>query len=170
MITPNYLISFDNKVLILESSYSYIGLVGIATWHLGAKRTVMTDADTHTLQKMRENVHKNCNVDDATNHNNTLECKQLIWGSPHMEKFKNEHGVYDTILAADVIYTNSSIEPLFDTVACLLKPNGIFVLSRYNKWFGIEDAAIIGVAEKKLLHCSLQPSEGILIFSWSQSI
>ena len=142
-----------------------VGLVGIATWHLGAKYTVMTDADTHTLQKMRENVQRNCKADG-----NALECKQLIWGSPHMETFKNEHGTYDTILAADVIYTNSSIEPLFDTVACLLKPNGVFVLSRYNKWFGIEDAVVIESAKKKLLHCSPQPSEGILIFSWNHSI
>lgn len=146
-----------------------LGLCGIAAYYLGANVT-MTDGDTHSLQKMRDNVRQNCdggNGDARVTSGGTIECRQLLWGSPHMEKFLSHHRQYDTILGADVIYTEASIEPLFDTVACLLKTDGQFILSRYSKWNGVEDDVVIKAAKERCLFCT-RPSEGIFLFRWNE--
>ena len=147
-----------------------LGLCGITAHYLGAKSMLMTDADTQTLQKMRENVRQNCPLGDVitTTNNPAIDCRQLMWGSPHMEKF-SEHEKYDTILGADVIYTHGSIQPLFDTVAFLLmKPHGIFILSRYTKWNGVDDAVVIEAAKSRCLDCD-RTSEGIFLFRWNEN-
>mmetsp|Transcript_3988 Transcript_3988/g.8958 ORF Transcript_3988/g.8958 Transcript_3988/m.8958 type:complete len:279 (-) Transcript_3988:316-1152(-) len=155
-----------------------LGLCGITAYYLGANMT-MTDGDTHSLRKMRENVRHNCssssggdgydNDDNETMSasHNTLDCRQLLWGSPHMEKYLKVHGQSDTILGADVIYTEASIKPLFDTVACLLKPDGQFILSRVNKWNGVENEVVIEAAKARKLYCT-RPSEGIFVFRWNE--
>mmetsp|Transcript_21435 Transcript_21435/g.46567 ORF Transcript_21435/g.46567 Transcript_21435/m.46567 type:complete len:259 (-) Transcript_21435:60-836(-) len=145
-----------------------LGLCGITAHYLGAKSVMMTDGDTPSLLKMRENVRQNCGAGDAmSTENNTIVCRQLFWGSPHMEKFL-EHGKYDMILGADVIYTPPSVQPLLDTVACLLKPHGQFVLSRYNKWNNVDDEVVIEAAKQRCLVCT-QPSEGIYVFHWNEN-
>lgn len=137
-----------------------LGLCGIAALFLGAQQVVMTDGDTKTLKQMRENVQEVCADSDA------IECRQLLWGSPHMEKFQSAHGYCDTIMGADVIYTKSSMDPLFDTVACLLqKPNGRFILSRYNIWNGVSNEVVLEAAKQRNFEYT-QPSEGIFVFSW----
>ena len=142
-----------------------LGLCGITAYYAGAKNIVMTDGDTKTLKGMRSNVQQNCSaVDD-----DRIVCKQLLWGSPHMEKFLKEHEEFDVILAADVIYTRDAIEPLMDTVACLIKKkDGVFILSRYTKWHGIDDEVVIDIAKQRCLHCT-RPSEGIFIFRWKEA-
>jgi len=138
-----------------------LGLCGIAAHCLGAKMMVMTDGDTHALQQMRENVQHNCD------NNDTISCRQLLWGSPFIETFSDEK--FDVVLGADVIYTEASIAPLFDTVAYFLKKtSGRFVLSRFNKWNGVDDEVVIKAAKARCLHCT-QPSEGILIFGWTKT-
>jgi 2-polyprenyl-3-methyl-5-hydroxy-6-metoxy-1,4-benzoquinol methylase len=136
-----------------------LGLCGIVADHLGAQQVIMTDGDTKTLEQMRENVQEN---------GATVDCRQLIWGFPHMEAFEKTHGKFDTILGADVIYTKASTDPLFDTVACLLqKPQGRFVLSRYNKWNNVSDETVLEPAVARNLHCK-RPAEGIFIFHWKE--
>ena len=139
-----------------------LGLCGIIAHYIGAARVVMSDGDTKTLKGMRENVQHNC--DAGAN----IACRQLLWGSPYMEKYVEEHGTYDTMLGADIIYTIESLQPLFDTVACLLKkPQGIFVLSRYNKWNNVDDEVVIEAAKIRHLDCS-RPSEGLFVFHWNE--
>eukprot|EP00984_Skeletonema_dohrnii_P024182 scaffold13285_cov87-Skeletonema_dohrnii-CCMP3373.AAC.1 len=150
-----------------------LGLCGITAHWLGAKEVIMTDGDSHALKQMRANVNSNCKSatgdGDDVDHS-TITCRQLLWGTAHAQKFFENNGQqnYDIILGADVIYTESSIEPLLDTVACLLqKPDGRFVLSRHNKWFSIENDMIIELAKKRHLNCTIDAeSEGILIFHW----
>jgi len=138
-----------------------LGLCGITAHYLGAQSVMMTDGDTQTLQQMRENVRQNC--DD-----NHISCRQLIWGSPHMENFVIQQGKYDTVFGADVIYTHDSVQPLLDTVACLLKrPHGQFVLSRFSKWNNVDDEIVIDAAKQRHLTCT-RPSEGIFIFQWDE--
>ena len=139
-----------------------LGLCGIIAHYVGAARVVMSDGDTKTLKGMRENVQHNC--DAGAN----IACRQLLWGSPYMEKYVEEHGTYDTMLGADIIYTIESLQPLFDTVACLLKkPQGIFVLSRYNKWNNVDDEVVMEAAKIRHLDCT-RPSEGIFVFHWNE--
>ena len=150
-----------------------LGLCGITSLWLGAEEVTMTDGDNHVLKQMRENVSSNCKStrDDGDDIDHSkITCRQLLWGTAHAQKFLESNGQqhYDIILGADVIYTESSIEPLLDTVACLLqKPDGIFVLSRHNKWFNIENDMIIELAKKRHLNCTVDAeSEGILNFHW----
>jgi len=150
-----------------------LGLCGITAHWLGAKQVIMTDGDSHALKQMRENVSSNCKSTrgdgDDVDHSK-ITCRQLLWGTAHAQKFLESNGQqhYDVIIGADVIYTESSIEPLFDTVACLLqKPDGRFVLSRHNKWFSIENDTIIELAKERYLNCTVNTeSEGILTFYW----
>lgn len=148
-----------------------LGLCGITAHYLGAAVT-MTDGDTHALQKLRENVRQNCNDDDdggGEGGDSQVACRQLLWGSPYMEQFLEQHGKFDTVIGADVIYTKDSILPLFDTVAFLLnKPNGRFVLSRHNKWNNVENEVIFEAAKQRGM--TVEPkSEGIYIFHWDES-
>ena len=144
-----------------------LGLCGIVSHHLGADRVIMTDADTITLQQMRENVAKNC-PETITNRTSTAEspgiidCRQLIWNT-QLEAFHEKHGKFDTILGAAVIYTRDSIDPLFDTVSFFLqKSQGRFVLSRWSKWGGVTDEDVLEYAKDRNLTWT-QPSEGIFV-------
>ena len=138
-----------------------LGLCGLVACYMSAKVT-LTDGDTKTLKGMRANVKHNCDNDVG----DRIQCKQLLWGAPHMNTFLKENGQYDTIIAADVIYTKDSIVPLMQTVACLLEKSGQFVLSRYTKWHSIEDETVIELAKQQGLECT-QPSKGIFIFRHS---
>lgn len=149
-----------------------LGLCGITAHYLGAQSVVLTDGDTQTLKQMRENIKHNCGDDafDCTNNgtanNQIIACRQLIWGSPHMETFV-QHGKYDTIIGADVVYTQESVQPLLDTVAFLLEePHGQFVLSRFSKWNNVDDVVVIESAKLRNLTC-VRPSDGIFIFHWA---
>jgi molybdopterin synthase catalytic subunit len=158
----------DKSVLELGAG---LGLCGITAYYLGARTVVMTDGDTQTLHQMRENVKQNCVENDVVSsepHNHSIiVCKQLIWGSPNMEKFGVQHGQFDTIIGADIIYTQDSLQPLFDTVTYLLKkPAGQFILSRYSKWNNVTDEVVIEAAKLRGLECT-RPSDGIFVFRWN---
>jgi predicted nicotinamide N-methyase len=149
-----------------------LGLCGIAAHFCGATTVVMTDGDTQTLLRMRENVRRNCDngIGDAsitTTERNAISCRQLIWGSPYVEKFLERHGRFDRIIGADVIYTRESVLPLLDTVVCMLKkPHGQFVLSRFCQWNNVDDEIVIEAAKLRCLDCT-RPSEGIYVFGWN---
>lgn len=159
----------DKSVLELGAG---LGLCGITAHCLGAKTVVMTDGDTQTLHQMRENVKLNCvenYVVSEPHSHSIISCKQLIWGSPHMEQFRVQHGQFDTIIGTDIIYSQDSVQPLFDTVAYLLdKPAGQFVLSRYSKWNNVTDEVVIEAAKLRGLECT-HPSDGIFVFRWNNT-
>ena len=176
-----------SKVLELGAG---LGLCGIVAHHLGAAQVVMTDGDTQTLQQMRDNVRENpilgvigggdddddAGVEETETKNKkstSIECRQLIWGSSaHMEFFQSTYGRFDIILGAGVIYTQESMDPLFDTVVQLLEQNhqggGRFVLSRYTKWNSVSDDVVLAAARARGLGCT-QPDEGIFVFSFLDS-
>lgn len=146
-----------------------LGLCGMVSHHLGAKKVVLTDADTITLQQMRQNLEANC-PGDTTEH--SITCRQLIWNNRSQMK---DCGTFDTVLGADVIYTIESLDPLFDTVAYFLG-NGTqgeteietesrrsFVLSRYTKYGNISDETVLDAARARNLVWN-RPSEGIFVF------
>lgn len=156
-----------NGKMVLELGAG-LGLCGIAAYYLGANM-MMTDGDSHALQRMRVNVRENCGDSDAISKScyGTLDCRQLLWGSPHMEGFSESDEKFDVIIGADIIYTEASIEPLFDTVAYFMKKtSGQFVLSRYNKWNGVDDAIVIEAGNARGMGCT-RPSEGIFVFQWT---
>ena len=103
------------RVLELGSG---LGLCGILASQMGASRVVLTDGDTDTLAQLRTNVHNNNNKQD----NNSIVVQQLCWGQ-RLDVFQQHFGKFDLILGADIIYVESILEPLFETVVRLLDEN-----------------------------------------------
>ena len=157
-----------------------LGLCGMVAHHLGAKRVVLTDADTITLERMRGNLEKNCSksVAASSKDGSPISCQQLIWNNvSQMEAC----GKFDTVLGADVIYTVESLEPLFDTVSFFLahkteddlesencgEGRRAFVLSRYTKYGNISDETVLDAARARNLVWT-RPSEGVFVFRRGQ--
>mmetsp|Transcript_52863 Transcript_52863/g.158227 ORF Transcript_52863/g.158227 Transcript_52863/m.158227 type:complete len:273 (-) Transcript_52863:188-1006(-) len=165
----NYIMSLDRssemitgrKVLELGAG---LGLCGIVAHHLGAERVVLTDADTNALQEMRRNVNANRRDDDEAD-DPSICCSQLRWGSPRPDHpFKQSFGAFDTILAADVIYAEESVQLLFDTVDMLLKTDGQFLLSWLTRWNSIPEDLVLGAArDRNMSWTKPEQEEGIYI-------
>eukprot|EP00547_Thalassionema_nitzschioides_P009440 CAMPEP_0194227714 /NCGR_PEP_ID=MMETSP0156-20130528/43003_1 /TAXON_ID=33649 /ORGANISM="Thalassionema nitzschioides, Strain L26-B" /LENGTH=239 /DNA_ID=CAMNT_0038960207 /DNA_START=25 /DNA_END=741 /DNA_ORIENTATION=- len=135
------------KVLELGSG---LGLCGIVAHHLGAKQVVLTDGDTNALRELRKNVEQNCGS------TSTISCRQLFWGGEDSDsgqsKFLESFGTFDTIIASDVIYTPTSIDPLFDTIQWAMKePGGHFLLSWFTRVNNITIEMILEAARKRNL-------------------
>lgn len=110
----------DQRVLELGAG---LGLCGIAAELLGARDVCMTDGDTNTLAQLRENV--------KTNGCTKIICPQLRWGH-QVAEFVERHGKFDVIIAADIIYVESILEPLFDTVVALMDHAFLLSYARRN--------------------------------------
>ena len=101
-----------------------LGLCGVLAHSLTANTVCVTDGDTDVLPLLRSNVERN-------KRNDKLSCRQLLWGRGSSENFlKQQQGdAFDVILAADIIYATSIIEPLLETIQVLLKKTGVFVMA-----------------------------------------
>lgn len=110
-----------------------MGLCGIVCYNMGkCNRVVMTDGDTDVLNGMRYNVQINVQSEkevnsatsETTDVNELLPCRQLIWGhDQQLQDFKRLWGTFDVIIGSDIIYQESIIDPLFETVQELLTPS-----------------------------------------------
>ena len=101
---------------------------------LGAASVYMTDGDSPSLHRMRDNVARNTTTlgtapthhDPATLTVGVVHCKQLRWGQ-QLNEFKHHcalpsnEGCFDVIMGSDIIYTEEILDPLFETVDFLLK-------------------------------------------------
>jgi predicted nicotinamide N-methyase len=147
-----------------------LGLCGILAHHLGADRVLLTDGDTDALANLRGNVQRatytttttrTTNDDGLVERHPLLAVYQLVWGR-NIPAFVERHGRFDIVLGADVIYIPESIEPMWSSVAQLLRPNGIFLLSytRRNVSFDLvlETATTFGFVWESL------PVVGVILF------
>jgi len=101
------------------------GLPGIVAHKvLGAARVLVTDGDYDALQNLQTNVEANKLRERGSTR--SIACLQLIWGRG-VAKFKDTHGLQDVVLAADCVYMGPSLQPLWQTLDALLKPEGLFV-------------------------------------------
>jgi len=138
----------NNNCKVLELGAG-LGLVGILVHHLllrlqqskedtNSDETTttkqgsfvcLTDGDTDALVQLRANVQRNCN-NNNNNTNNSILVRQLIWGHEKATKFRHQHGTFDVILASDIVYAAVIVQPLWETVAALLRrPHGVFCLA-----------------------------------------
>ena len=109
-----------------------LGLCGILAHRLGAIQVVMTDGDVDTLNNLRENVQRNLYSGENKVAFSVVTCPQLIWGHD-LDIFQRQHMnnmPIDVIIAADIIYVEEILEPLWRTVDNLLDvEHGIFLLA-----------------------------------------
>jgi SAM-dependent methyltransferase len=123
--------------------------------HVPRPRSVaLTDADPNALKLCRQNFELNfSNSEECASKNGGLEpphgsfgkdtvIEELIWGAQHVpDGYK---GTIDTVLATDVLYDLSALQPLVESASALLKPGGYFVLSHVPR--AAVDGALVGQA------------------------
>lgn len=112
-LAENPMVVQHKSVLELGSG---LGLCSSVAQRLGATKVVSTDGDVDVLKRLRMNL-KDSGIQ---------ACPQLIWGKG-LSKFKDEHGAYQVIIAADCGYMSRSIVPMWETVCALLSEGGKFL-------------------------------------------
>ena len=132
----------NSSILELGAGLGLVGIVAhrmllasspLSDWnaphHNHTSRVILTDGDTDTLRQLRVNLERN-------NHRPAiqsprLECRQLLWGRETALQFQRElqqrqeqeqHSgtTFDLILASDIIYAASIVDPLWETIQVLL--------------------------------------------------
>lgn len=78
---------------------------------------MFTDSDPAALELCRRNCRSNLPCDDKR-----TRIASLVWG-------KSLGCPYDVVLATDILYDISSLEPMLLTIASTLKRSGYFVMS-----------------------------------------
>lgn len=83
---------------------------------------IATDGDEPTLQLLRQNIEDT---------GSKISCAKLYWDCKDDEDYLLSlyPEKYQVLLAADVIYEDGQVEPLFQSVGKLLRHDGIFILS-----------------------------------------
>ena len=155
-----YLVSEECKILtdaksVLELG-SGLGRCGLLAHHLtnDNARTVLTDGDTDALKQLRLNIKANTKADD-----DNILCVQLLWGEDYAKQFllqqTSSSEKFDIILGSDLIYVNSVIQPLFETVRVLLKNDdtekGVFLMAHCSRREGneVDMSTVLDVAHEQ---------------------
>jgi predicted nicotinamide N-methyase len=141
-LTPEYLLT----------SGAGVGLCGIIASHLKASHVVLTDGDSSVMTNLRNNIQ-----DNKPSTSNAISSRQLIWGK-HLDQFEQ----FEVILAADCVYMNKSLGPLFETVDKLLKSDGLLIYVNLCASQGPLEM----VLEKSSSHGLIwtQPEESVYLF------
>lgn len=127
------LLAPTSKVLELGAG---LGLCGLVAQHLTDQSICITDGDTETLKTLRKNLR-------ANRSRSNVFCQQLLWGKASSQPFLEQHGTFDVILAADVLYAASIIVPLLETIDMLLSETGVFYLCFKKREVPVEAADLL---------------------------
>lgn len=131
-----------------------MGLCSILSHKLGAAHAYATDGDTDTLYNLRRNIQlSGCDP-------SSISCSQLIWRC--CEQYPKV--VVDSIVAADVMYTEEMLKPFWETISTL-SPRDLVVLAYTRRNVSID--LVLEVASNhgfKLTKCSDNGSDGIYLF------
>lgn len=132
----------------------------------------MTDGDTDVLKLLRMNIKSNNKAKD-----DSISCQQLLWGEEHAKTFllaqQPEGRKFDIILGSDLIYVNTVIKPLFESVRILLRDRKDckFIMAHCSRRKGneVDLSTVFDVADefgfnKEIL---LEDSEDISIFAFT---
>jgi len=141
----NYLIAAYDEGLqprnVLELG-SGIGLGGVCIDKLHRGRDddwklVLTDGDDAVLLILQVHLRLNRCQRHTT-------CEKLSWGAG-LSEFGARHGQFDFIIGADVVYEETSIRPLWQTVSALLsyEPEARFLLVQETRSQRLIDEAIV---------------------------
>jgi predicted nicotinamide N-methyase len=109
----------ENKIILELGAGT--GLVGIAAAMLGARQVVVTDLE-YSLVNLQRNILLNQQPDEnSNNHLLPIEANVLDWFHPEdfelwTDKIRNSIWTPDIILASDVVWVDSLVEPLVQTL------------------------------------------------------
>ena len=125
-----------------------------------AKMVIATDGDDDTIELLDSNIAK---VESS------VIVRKLFWGQ-HKE-FKSEFpDPFDILVAADVIYEEDQVIPLFEAVVDLLASHGNFYLAYARRNISID--TVLTVAQHKGFQWSVEDAgdglEPIYKFTWQQ--
>ena len=102
----------------------------------GPKSILFTDSDAAALELCAENCQRNLSSD----YDKRYSVENLRWGDFLKCNF-------DTVLATDLLYDISSLNPMLRTVARTLKPNGHLILAHVPR-ASLPGKAKVGTAEE----------------------
>ncbi|XP_053868878.1 protein-lysine methyltransferase METTL21C isoform X1 [Malaclemys terrapin pileata] len=108
----------DKKVLEIGAG---TGLVSIVASILGAYVTA-TD-----LPEVLENLKLNISRNTQNMNIHQPEVRKLVWGEDLNEDFPKSTHHYDFILASDVVYHHTSLDPLLTTMVYLCQPGTVLL-------------------------------------------
>jgi len=129
--------------------------------------------NTDTLKQLRRNVKINTKDTD-----DKISCRQLLWGKEHAESFLStlpgESKKFDIILGSDLIYVQSVIRPLFETVRALLRDteDAEFLMAHCSRREGneVELPMVLDIADEEgFVYEELIEHDDITVFSFKQS-
>jgi predicted nicotinamide N-methyase len=195
--TPSQvLVYLNDKKRILELGAG-TGVVGIAVAKVlstSATKIILTDSSTSALELCK----KNCRTNLVNPETNNVEVTRLCWGDTLASiRDQDTASVFDTVIAADVLYDLKMWKPILQTASMSLSPVlGHFLLSHVPRAAIPEDDARMGDSiEDIILHqaslygfdhiCTIRPSDlsclmkeeqedmqekGAAIFIWKKAL
>lgn len=113
------------------------GLLGMTCSRLGAKSVYLTDHDERSLAHMREDCQRN--------HIEAVEIHSLDWFQPDLGIIRTWSSSISplVIVAGDVLYKDSLIEPMLALVAELLIDSGAIMLLCHIPRAGVEHEHVL---------------------------
>lgn len=123
------------SVLELGCGSAVSGLALLNASNDSALSMLFTDSDPAALELCKRNCSHNLRSNDRR-----YSIDTLLWGD-------SLDSLHDTVLATDVLYDISSLNPMLQTVSCTLKLNGHFVMAHIPR-ASLPGEANVGTAEK----------------------
>jgi len=167
----------SERIRILELGAG-LGLVGILAHRISSPKShvFITDGDTEALVCLRENVELNRIKQEANSKSSDnvgeVTCCQLLWGTDTSLAFLEQQNgeKIDVLLASDIVYSPVIIQPLWETVQCLLDSKGIFVFAYARRKVPVSIEDVLAAAEEagfQYERCEeSDDDEGIYIFTF----
>jgi predicted nicotinamide N-methyase len=143
-LVETYATGFQPKNVLELGSGIGLGGVCIDKLHQGRDddwKLVLTDGDDAVLMILQVHLRLNRCQPRTT-------CEKLSWGTA-LSEFSERNGRFDFIIGADVVYEETSIRPLWETVRALLskEPEARFVLVQETRSQRLIDEAIVAGRE-----------------------
>ena len=104
------------------------GLAGLAATR-EAEHVRLTDGEARLLPNLRFNADQLAGV--------PVEVAHLNW-SDTPDKLTAEHGTWDVVLGADLVYSSGCVAPLARAISALLKPGGALLMCSPSGRHGLE--------------------------------
>lgn len=117
---------------------------------------VLTDGDKNILDALQQNIDRNFPEGTPTERGLRSDsqrptCSVLVWGEA-VEEFQKQHGQFDVIIGADVLYSEASLKPLVATFCLLLnsEADAIILVAFQTQYGGRLRDVFLGIASEHL--------------------